>query len=190
MPPAGGTFDLQMLNAGIALTLSLAAVNAGHGFLIYKQRGKQNCTLSERAVSSNTNLAIYILAHLVAGSAFLLFSYQLFWLHYQNLLMVILASGGVLTQWLQAVIPDAGKLKTTHTALAFGMSGLMVALGIVGTFGLDISTSARALSLAIELIILSGYPLITIMPYKYFWLAQVVNINLFYLQMSVFLLAA
>ncbi len=177
-------------SASLALLISFVVINVGHVLLLYRQHGKANCTLSERAVASPANLIIYILTHLVGGAAFLAFSYRLFWLEYHNALMLALASAGVMTQWLQAVLPAKGKFSAVHTALAFAMSGFIISMGIVGTFGLNISLSTRSLTLAIELIILSGYPIITIMPYKYFWLAQVVNINLFYLQMFIFLLAA
>ncbi len=171
-----------------ALLISFMATNIVHGYLVLHERGNGRSTLSERAVQHRLTYMAYVFAHMIGGLAFGVFAYNIFWLQNSNLVLTSLAFAGVLTQWAQAVVPDKGKYGVIHTALAFAMSGFIILLSIGAIFGLPLPTATRFLLLGIELIILAGYPMVTMLPYKYFWILQIININLFYLQMFIVLL--
>ena len=170
-----------------SLSLSFFITNLTHGYLLYSHKGTGQPTLSERAVQSNTSLGLFVTAHIIAGLAFASFAYQFFWLRERSVFLLSLALLGIIAEWLQAVMPAKGRYERLHFALAFTMSIFMVALGITAILSITLPTQARLLLIAIEVIILAGYPLVKILPYKYFWIIQITNINLFYLQMYILL---
>lgn len=169
------------------LTLSFLAANLTHLYVLIRHRRSRLPTISERAAQTKTSLALYILGHFVGGLAFALFSYQFFWLTLGSKPLLAIAVLGVVFEWLQALVPAKGTLEKPHRALAYGMSGLMVLLGIWTILSLSLTSTTRTLLVMIEAIIICGYPLVRRLPQKYFWTIQVLNINLFYVQMFILL---
>lgn len=172
-----------------ALTLSFLIANLTHLYVLIRHRQSKLPTISERAAQTKTSLAFYNLGHLASGLAFAYFSYQFFWLNIGSQSLFTLAILGVLFEWLQALVPARGKHEKPHRRLAYGMSGLMVLLGIGAIISLPLMPITRTILVVIEAIIICGYPLVRKLPQKYFWTIQVLNINLFYLQMFILLLA-
>ncbi len=168
-----------------ALILSFLVANLTHLYVLIRHRQSKLPTISERAVQTKTSLALYVAGHVLAGLAFAGFAYQFFWLNIGSQPLFSLAILGVLFEWLQALVPARGKYEKPHRRLAYGMSGLMVLLGIGAIISLPLTPITRIVLVAIEAVIIFGYPLVRKLPQKYFWTIQVLNINLFYLQMFI-----
>lgn len=173
-----------------SLTLSFFVTNLIHVYVLIRHRDSKQPTISERAVQSQSSLALYVAGHILAGLAFAGFAYQFFWLQHSSPILFLLALGGVLLEWIQALIPAKGKYEPIHRAIANGMSGFIVALGVGAIVSIPLPLLAKTLLIALELVILAGYPLTTRLPHERFWVIQMVNMNLFYLQMYILLLAA
>ena len=173
-----------------SLTLSFLLANLTHLYVLTRHRQSKRPTISERAAQSRWSFVLYIIGHGLAGLAFIGFAYQLFWLQQQSTILFTLACGGVVLEWLQAIIPARGKSEPLHRALAYGMSGFMVLLGIGAIISMPLSPAVRAVLTVIEVLIVCGYPLVKRLPQRYFWTIQVLNINLFYTQMYILLLTS
>ncbi len=172
-----------------SLTLSFFVANLVHIYVLVRHRHSKQPTISERAVQSNESLALYIVGHLLAGLAFAGFAFEFFWLQFGSKLLFALALGGVTLEWVQALIPAKGKYEPIHRAVAYGMSGFVVTLGTLSIFTFTLSTLTRIMLILLQAIIIAGYPLAARLPHKHFWVIQMVNINLFYLQMYILLRA-
>ena len=173
-----------------ALLISFLATNLTHGYLLLRHRGKGRPTISERAVEDDLSLSIYVAAHFIGGLAFAVFSYGLFYIYYDSEILFSLAIAGIITEWLQAVVPARGRYLPAHTALAYVMSFFVVAMGVVAIFTLSLPSQDRLALIITEAIIIAGYPVSGVLPYRYFWTIQLFNTNLFYLQMYLLLLAS
>lgn len=173
-----------------ALTLSFLLTNLVHAYVLVRHRNSKQPTISERAVQSQSSLILYIAGHIFAGLAFAGFACEFFWLQHHSQTLFALALCGVLFEWVQALIPAKGKYEPIHRAVAYGMSGFIVALGVGSIMSVPVPIASKILLIVLELIIMAGYPLTTRLPHKHFWVIQMVNMNLFYVQMYVLLLAA
>ena len=173
-----------------ALTLSFLITNLVHTYVLIRHRSSKQPTISERAVQSQSSLVLYVAGHIFAGLAFVSFAYGFFWLQLHSQILFALALWGVLLEWIQALIPAKGKYEPIHRAVAYGMSGFIVALGIGSIISIPVPIVSKTLLVALELVIIAGYPLTTRLPHERFWVIQMVNMNLFYVQMYILLFAA
>ena len=166
---------------------SFLLITIVHGYILFTHRDNSNLTLSERAAEDQPSLLLYRLGHIVNGTLFTLFAYYFFVTKTNQVMLFWLAIAGVVTEWAQALIPAKGRYDRPHTAVAFLMSLMMTALGVFGAVLLPVDTGVRQLVLFITFVILWGYPLCVLLPRRYFWVIEMVNINLFYLQMFILL---
>lgn len=169
------------------LLASFLLINVVHGYLLISHRANRNLTISERAAKNNKTLSLYVFGHLLNGTLFAIFAYNLFISTSSSPLLFAVAVAGIISEWSQALIPARGEYDKPHTAIAFLMSVLMTTLGTLGAILLPVSSSAQILVLFISFVILWGYPLAVLLPRRYFWVIEMVNINLFYLQMFILL---
>lgn len=167
------------------LVASFLLINAVHIYLLAAHRANRNLTISERAAKNNAALALYVAGHLINGALFAIFAYSFFLHKSSEPLLFAVAALGVISEWSQALIPARGEYDKPHTMIAYLMSALMTLLGAMSAILLPASSNVQRLILAITFIILWGYPLAAVLPRRYFWVIEMVNINLFYLQMFI-----
>lgn len=162
---------------------AVLVINVLHGYLLITQRDKRGLTISEHAAKNLSTHALYVLGHLVGGLFFLNFAYWLFVESNHNQWLFLLTVSGVTVEWLQAFVPARNKFEKYHVSLAILMSVLITVLGIISTVVLPVTPLRRAACLVIGGLLIVSYPVSLRLPRKYFWIIEMVNINLFYIQM-------
>ena len=170
------------------LVVSWLLINAVHAYLLITHRANRELTLSERAANSYTAWAIFVGGHMCNGMIFGVFAYHFFLVGEAKPLLFAIASLGIVTEWAQAITPAKDNREKAHIAIAYIMSALMTLLGAASAVLLPLDPGVRTLVIFITFVILWGYPLAVLLPRRYFWVIEMVNINLFYLQMFVVLL--
>lgn len=162
---------------------AVLVINSLHSYLLITQRDKRGLTISEHAARSNFTHMLYIVGHLVGGVLFIGFARWFFIDVHSNHGLYLLTVSGVAVEWLQAFIPARNKFERYHLLLAILMSVLITILGLASTLILPIHQMTRVICLAIGVLLVLSYPLALRLPRKYFWIIEMVNINLFYIQM-------
>lgn len=163
------------------LLVSFALINSVHVYLLISQRHKRGLTISEHAAKDLPTHMLYIFAHGLGGLVFLGFAWNFFYVHQHSPLLLLVTIVGVLNEWLQALVPARRRYVRYHEFLAYGMSAAMALLALLVILIIPMSRDLRIFLLVVEFIILCGYPLGIKLPRKYFWIIEMVNINLFYL---------
>ena len=162
---------------------SIAAINSLHSHLLITHRVKPDLTISERAANNTFVHRLYILGHFVGGLLFGIFAWYFFVQRYQTPILFVLTTLGIIAEWTQALVPARDIYEKYHITLAYAMSVIMTVLGIAAALLLPIDGSLQRTVLFIALLILLGYPAALLLPRRYFWKVEMININLFYLQM-------
>lgn len=189
----GGSYDHELVewqNLGRSVTTMLWAllgsfivINVLHSYLLITHRANDDLTISERAAKNTSVHTLYILGHLVGGSLAGIFGWLLFMQAFDSPLLFGVTILGIVMEWLQAFIPARNQYEKYHLVLAYAMSALMTLLGILAALLLPIGDSLQRTLLTISALILLGYPAVILLPKRYFWRIEMININLFYLQM-------
>lgn len=170
------------------LACSIIVINLIHSYLLITHRSNHDLTISERAAKNNVALGLYALGHFVGGLAFGIFAWLLFVTTLNVPVLFYVTLTGIACEWAQALIPARRKFERYHLFLAYSMSVIMTALGILSAVLLAIDDNLKRSLFIIAGLILCGYPLAILLPKRYFWVIEMVNINLFYLQMILILL--
>lgn len=169
--------------AGVYLALTFLSVNIVHSYLLVSQKSSRGLTISQHAAKTVGTHRFYIYSHIIAAIFFTLFALEIFLIRYNIPALFYLSVLGALTECLQALIPARGRKEKYHTAAAYFMSALVTFLGIMSAFLLPVDETVKIVILIIGGMILCGYPLAVLLPRKYFWIIEMVNINLFFVQM-------
>jgi hypothetical protein len=174
----------------IFLFASALVINIIHGFLLSSQRDMRGLTISEHAARDIFTHSLYVFGHIVGGFLFMLFAYRFFIVENQTVGLFAVTAVGVFVEWAQAFVPAKNTYESIHLFFAYTMSVIMTALGFIATVFLDLPLGVFLISIAITLSLLAGYPLVATLPRKYFWVIEMININLFYLQIFLIYIAS
>lgn len=172
-----------MTLTNIYLLLAFLSVNIVHTYLLVSQKSERGLTISEHAAKTKNTHRFYLFSHMFAGVFFLLFAFEMFIIRNNTTALFCVSVVGALTEWIQAIIPASGRHERIHTAIAYLMSAIVTFIGILAAFLLPVDGLIKTLVLILGGLILCGYPLAVLLPKKYFWIIEMVNINLFFIQM-------
>lgn len=171
------------------LGLSFFVVNFIHSYLLVTHRSNRDLTISERAVSNSLTIRLYVAAHIIGGFSFLLFAQELYLSKFMHVSLFVVVIVGVIAEYLQALIPARDRYERFHLRLAYFMSIVMTFLGAMSALLLPLEFATKVALLCITALILLGYPLAILLPRRFFWTIEMININLFYLQMVILAVA-
>ena len=160
---------------------AVLVINSVHGLLLVTQKERRGLTISEHAAKNRRTHGLYVAGHLLGGLLFLYFAHWFFLEVHKNQGLYTITIFGVAVEWVQAFVPARSKSEKYHVALAILMSVVITFLGIASALVLPLDSLTRVVCLCIGALLVLSYPVSLRLPRKYFWIIEMVNINLFYL---------
>ena len=128
-------------------------ISFAHFYLVWRNRGNIQDTLSENAVTDSKAHLIYFVTHLVTDIFFLLYSYQFFIVDHNLALPFIINIVFVVLDLVQGILPSRGKTKKIHITSAYISWICFLLSGIIVLFTLSIVEPYRLFAIVLLILL-------------------------------------